>query len=59
MDQGEVAIRECQLRELHDELSNHARLRSGLRIFTLAQVLEWLKEKTVEAHIVTPPSRAR
>jgi hypothetical protein len=57
MNQGELEVRERQLRELHDELSNHARLRSGLRIFTLSQVLEWLKEKTVEVHISTPPLR--
>jgi hypothetical protein len=54
MDQRELAIREGQLRELHDELSNHARLRSGLRVSTIPQVKDWLKEKTVDVHVFTP-----
>jgi hypothetical protein len=54
LDQGELAIRERLLRELHDELSNHARLRSGLRILTIPQVKDWLKEKTVDLHVFTP-----
>jgi hypothetical protein len=51
MDQGELVIRERQLRELHKALSNHPRLRSGLRVLTVSQVLEWLKEETVELHL--------